>query len=67
MHVFQSLYFNTWLDFCFVHYLSPVENGELLLLDVRPTEEYESGYFPGAISIPIEELEDNVLDWKYEK
>ncbi|WP_407829613.1 rhodanese-like domain-containing protein [Staphylococcus borealis] len=37
----------------FVHYLSPVENGELLLLDVRPTEEYESGYFPGAISIPI--------------
>ncbi|MUN94808.1 hypothetical protein GNX60_10680 [Staphylococcus sp. 170179] len=34
---------------------------------MRPTEEYESGYFPGAISIPIEELEDNVLDWKYEK
>ncbi|PTK67920.1 rhodanese-like domain-containing protein [Staphylococcus borealis] len=51
----------------FVHYLSPVENGELLLLDVRPTEEYESGYFPGAISMPIEELEDNVLDWRYVK
>ncbi|RKP53154.1 ArsR family transcriptional regulator [Cohnella endophytica] len=31
--------------------------GEVLLIDVRPEEEYEAGHIPGAISIPIEELE----------
>ena len=34
-----------------------VANGEVLLLDVRPTEEYENGHFPGAVSIPLEDLE----------
>ncbi|WP_042347008.1 ArsR/SmtB family transcription factor [Bacillus massiliigorillae] len=34
-----------------------MENGEVLLLDVRPKEEYEEAHIPGAISIPIEELE----------
>ncbi|WP_348634710.1 rhodanese-like domain-containing protein, partial [Staphylococcus sp. GDX8P54P] len=27
---------------------------------MRPTEEYESGHFPGAISMPIEELEEQL-------
>lgn len=30
--------------------------GEIVLLDVRPTEEYDSGHIPGALSIPIDEL-----------
>jgi rhodanese-related sulfurtransferase len=30
--------------------------GKQLLVDVRPTLEYESGHLPGAISIPIEQL-----------
>lgn len=34
-----------------------MENGEVLLLDVRPKEEYEEAHIPGAVSIPIEELE----------
>lgn len=30
--------------------------GEVLLLDVRPKEEYDEAHIPGAISLPIEEL-----------
>jgi rhodanese-related sulfurtransferase/DNA-binding transcriptional ArsR family regulator len=30
--------------------------GDLVLLDVRPPEEYEAGHIPGAISIPVTEL-----------
>ncbi|MGC5327406.1 ArsR/SmtB family transcription factor [Brevibacillus sp. SYSU BS000544] len=37
--------------------LERMEKGEVLLLDVRPREEYEMAHIPGAISIPIEELE----------
>ena len=47
----------------------PVGCGELLerakrrgvvVLDVRPPEEYASGHIPGAISIPLEELEQRL-------
>ena len=31
--------------------------GETILLDVRPTDEYRAGHLPGALSIPIDELE----------
>lgn len=31
--------------------------GEIILLDVRPQEEYRAGHLPGAISIPIDELD----------
>ena len=31
--------------------------GEVLVLDVRPAEEYRAGHVPGAVSMPIEELE----------
>ncbi|ASS73292.1 ArsR/SmtB family transcription factor [Bacillus atrophaeus] len=37
-----------------------MEKGEVLLLDVRPPEEYEKAHIPGAISIPIEELENKL-------
>jgi rhodanese-related sulfurtransferase len=37
-----------------------MEKGEVLLLDVRPKDEYEIGHIPGAISIPIEELEKHL-------
>ncbi|RCX22536.1 rhodanese-related sulfurtransferase [Fontibacillus phaseoli] len=29
----------------------------IILLDLRPKEEYETGHIAGAISVPIEELE----------
>ena len=31
-----------------------------ILLDVRPTVEYEHGHLPGAISMPVEELPNQV-------
>jgi rhodanese-related sulfurtransferase/DNA-binding transcriptional ArsR family regulator len=37
-----------------------MDNGEVLLLDVRPREEYEEAHIPDAVSIPIEELEEKL-------
>lgn len=37
-----------------------MENGEVLLLDVRPKEEFEEAHIPGAVSIPIDELGDKL-------
>ena len=34
----------------------------LLVLDVRPTTEYEAGHIPTAESVPIDELEDRLRD-----
>ena len=35
-------------------------SGEVVLLDLRPREEYEAGHIPGAVSIPLEELEEQL-------
>jgi len=32
------------------------EDPETVVLDVRPTEEFEAGHIPGAVSIPVQEL-----------
>ena len=37
-----------------------LQNGDVILLDVRPRQEYESGHLPGAISIPLYELKRRV-------
>lgn len=36
--------------------LSKMEEGSIVLLDVRPADEFEAGHIPGAISVPLEEL-----------
>ena len=36
------------------------EAGGLLLLDVRPLEEYLAGHIPGAVSIPVDELANRI-------
>ncbi len=36
------------------------ETEELVVLDLRPAEEYASGHIPGAISIPARELEARI-------
>jgi rhodanese-related sulfurtransferase len=36
--------------------------GEIIVLDVRPVEEYDSGHIPGAISIPLSELESRLAE-----
>lgn len=37
--------------------LRRVRKGEVLVLDVRPREEYEAGHIRGAVSLPVKELE----------
>ncbi len=37
--------------------LEQLRAGTVTLLDVRPPEEYEHGHLPGAINIPVDELE----------
>jgi rhodanese-related sulfurtransferase len=37
--------------------LSRLEGGEVTVLDVRPRDEYLAGHVPGAVSVPVEELE----------
>ncbi|MER7008568.1 metalloregulator ArsR/SmtB family transcription factor [Dactylosporangium sp. NPDC000555] len=36
--------------------------GSLLLLDVRPLDEYLAGHIPGAISIPVDELAQRITE-----
>jgi rhodanese-related sulfurtransferase len=33
---------------------------EVVVIDVRPVEEYRSGHIPGAISMPLEDLPDRI-------
>ena len=37
-----------------------VRSGEVTVLDVRPVEEYDAGHIPGAISVPLSTLEDQL-------
>ncbi|MGW0733143.1 ArsR/SmtB family transcription factor [Streptomyces sp. NPDC002851] len=37
-----------------------VAAGDVVVLDVRPVEEYRAGHIPGALSIPVEQLADRV-------
>jgi rhodanese-related sulfurtransferase len=39
-----------------------LQAGEVVLLDVRPKDEFARAHLPGAISIPIGELEDRVVE-----
>lgn len=42
--------------------LKRVRNEEVTVVDVRPHEEYLAGHIPGAVSIPIDELEQRVTE-----
>jgi rhodanese-related sulfurtransferase/DNA-binding transcriptional ArsR family regulator len=37
--------------------LERVRSGEVVVLDVRPAEEYRAGHIQGAVSVPLDELE----------
>ncbi|MBC7561023.1 MAG: metalloregulator ArsR/SmtB family transcription factor [Dermatophilaceae bacterium] len=37
-------------------------SGEVVLLDVRPRHDYASGHIPGAVSVPVEELERRLAE-----
>ena len=36
--------------------------GEIVVLDVRPAEEYAAGHIPGAVSIPVDQLADRIAE-----
>jgi rhodanese-related sulfurtransferase len=38
--------------------LHRVKNGSVTVLDVRPESEYHAGHIPGALSVPLEHLEE---------
>src|SRR5919202_649937 len=42
--------------------IARMRSGEVVLVDVRPSEEYDAGHIEGARSIPIEELEDRLAE-----
>lgn len=42
--------------------LAALDNGEVTLLDVRPAHEYASGHIPGALSIPVDQLEARLAE-----
>ena len=39
-----------------------MRRGEVILVDVRPGEEFEAGHIEGARSIPIDELDDRLAE-----
>src|SRR3954447_8057763 len=39
-----------------------LRRGDVVLIDVRPTEEFEAGHIEGARSVPIEELEERLAE-----
>jgi len=39
---------------------SRVQSNDVVVIDVRPVEEFNSGHIPGAISIPLVELKDRL-------
>lgn len=47
--------------------LSRAKKGDVILLDVRPREEFEAGHLPAAASIPISELKKRIGELDREK
>ncbi|RUS46931.1 metalloregulator ArsR/SmtB family transcription factor [Cohnella sp. AR92] len=47
--------------------LERMEKGEVVLVDVRPEDEYASGHIPGALSMPIDELEKHLSSLPMDK
>ncbi|MDX2120924.1 MAG: ArsR family transcriptional regulator [Gemmatimonadota bacterium] len=42
--------------------LGRVARGEVLVIDVRPVEEYQAGHIPGARSVPLAELQGRLAE-----
>jgi rhodanese-related sulfurtransferase len=42
--------------------IARLRKGDVVLVDVRPVDEYAAGHIPGARSIPIEELESRLAE-----
>lgn len=47
--------------------IAKLRGGDVVLVDVRPSEEYEAGHIEGARSIPIEELQSRLAELPADK
>lgn len=47
--------------------LQRAEEGEILLLDVRPEAEFQAGHLPGAVSLPVGSLKKRFRDLPQDK
>ena len=47
--------------------LAKVRDGAVTVLDVRPAEEFRAGHLPGALSIPLKELERRLADLPHDR
>jgi rhodanese-related sulfurtransferase/DNA-binding transcriptional ArsR family regulator len=45
-----------------VELLRRAETGDVVVLDVRPAPEYAAAHLPGAVNIPLEQLEDRLAE-----
>jgi rhodanese-related sulfurtransferase len=44
-----------------------LQNAQVLLLDVRPVEEYQAGHLPQALSLPLAELEQRLAELPHDQ
>jgi rhodanese-related sulfurtransferase/DNA-binding HxlR family transcriptional regulator len=42
--------------------LARIKTGSAVLVDVRPAEEWAAGHIPGALSVPLDELENRLAE-----
>jgi rhodanese-related sulfurtransferase len=42
--------------------LRRAREGSVVVIDVRPPEEYRAGHIPGALSLPLDQLEDRMRE-----
>jgi rhodanese-related sulfurtransferase/DNA-binding transcriptional ArsR family regulator len=42
--------------------LSRAQAGDVVVLDVRPAEEYAAGHIPGAVSVPLDQLAERIAE-----
>jgi rhodanese-related sulfurtransferase len=47
--------------------LAKVRDGAVTVLDVRPHEEYVAGHLPGALSVPLNELESRLAELPHDR
>ena len=47
--------------------LERAKTGSVIVLDVRPAEEYRAGHIPGAMSVPVGQLEQRLADLPADK
>ncbi len=47
--------------------LERAKTGTVIVLDVRPAEEYRAGHIPGAVSVPVDQLEQRLADLPADK